>query len=228
MISGAISRDETDCAVFDLDKTLLSADSTVAWMRGLLRTSPWKLPAVFVVFPVALLLLHLPSARRTGASVLLWLATFGLDEAGLMRSIDAFATRFEQGMPSLRWFDDGIRELRTHIAAGHRVVVVTAAPQWLAARLLTSYGDNVPVIGSSLRKARRGWVLERHCRGAEKCSMLLEAGYGDAWQWAYSDSEDDAPMLARAQEAFLVNANVKTRRLAAERGAPHATLVNWT
>jgi phosphatidylglycerophosphatase C len=58
--------------------------------------------------------------------------------------------------------------------------------------------------------------------------MLFEAGYGDAWQWAYSDSEDDAPMLALAQEAFLVNANVKTRRLAAERGAPHATVVNWT
>jgi phosphatidylglycerophosphatase C len=225
---GAIHREGRDCAVFDLDKTLLSADSTVMWMRGMLRASPWKLPAVFVVFPVALLLLHLPSARRTGASVLLWIATFGFDEAGLKQSIDAFAARFEQGMPSMRWFDDGIRALRKHLVAGHRVVVVTAAPQWLAARLLTSLGDNVPVIGSSLRRAGRGWVLERHCRGAEKCSMLFEAGYGDAWQWAYSDSEDDAPMLALAQEAFLVNANVKTRRLAAERGAPHATVVNWT
>jgi phosphatidylglycerophosphatase C len=224
---GTINRDQRDCAVFDLDKTLLSADSTVTWMRGLLQASPWKLPAVLVVFPVAVVLLHLPSARRIGASILLWIATFGLDQVALKRSMDAFATLFEQGLRSLRWFDDGIGELKDHIARGHRVVVVTAAPQWLAERLLMAFGGDLQVIGSSLRRVANGWVVQRHCRGIEKCHMLLDAGYGAAWRWAYSDSEDDAPMLACAKEAFLVNASAKIQRRAAARGVPRAVVVRW-
>jgi len=127
----------------------------------------------------------------------------------------------------MHWFDDGMKTLRQHIARGDRVVVVTAAPTWLAERLLVSHDHDLEVIGSSLRKVGGGWILERHCRGGEKCRMLVEAGYGEAWRYAYSDSDDDAPMLARAKEAFLVNASASIQRRAAARGASHALLVNW-
>lgn len=196
-------------------------------MRGLLLASPLKLLATLPVLPVALVMLHMRSARRMGASVLLWIATFGLDRVALERSIDAFAARFERGMPSLRWFDDGMARLREHIARGDRVVVVTAAPQWLAERLLVSFAGDLQVIGSELRRAGGGWIVQRHCRGAEKCVMLLESDYGEAWRWAYSDSADDAPMLARAQEAFLINASIKTQRRAAARGVSHAAVLQW-
>jgi len=213
--------------VFDLDKTLLSADSTVEWMRGLLRASPFKLLAALPVLPAALVMLHMPSARRMGASLLLWIATFGLDRAALEQSIDAFAARSEQGMRSLHWIDEGMTRLREHLAQGDRVVVVTAAPQWLAGRLLASFAADLTVIGSELRRSGGGWIVQRHCRGMEKCRMLLEAGYGKAWRWAYSDSADDAPMLARAREAFLVNATERTRRRAAAHGASHAVVLQW-
>jgi phosphatidylglycerophosphatase C len=213
--------------VFDLDKTLLSADSTVEWMRGLLRASPLKLLAALPVLPVALVMLHMPSARRIGASLLLWIATYGLDKAALEQSIDAFAVRFEQGMRSLRWIDDGMARLREHLDRGDRVVIVTAAPQWLARRLLAAFAGDLPVIGSELRRSGSGWIVQRHCRGMEKCRMLLEAGYGKAWRWAYSDSADDAPILARAREAFLVNATATTQRRAAAHGAPHAIVLHW-
>lgn len=213
--------------MFDLDKTLLSADSTVEWMRGLLRASPLKLLAALPVLPVALVMLHMPSARRIGASLLLWIATYGLDEAALEQSIDAFAVRFEQGMRSLRWIDDGMARLREHLDRGDRVVIVTAAPQWLARRLLAAFAGDLPVIGSELRRSGSGWIVQRHCRGMEKCRMLLEAGYGKAWRWAYSDSADDAPILARAREAFLVNATAATQRRAAAHGASHAIVLHW-
>lgn len=213
--------------MFDLDKTLLSADSTVEWMRGLLRASPFKLLAALPVLPAALVMLHMPSARRMGASLLLWIATFGLDRAALEQSIDAFAARSEQGMRSLHWIDEGMTRLREHLAQGDRVVVVTAAPQWLAGRLLASFAADLTVIGSELRRSGGGWIVQRHCRGMEKCRMLLEAGYGKAWRWAYSDSADDAPMLARAREAFLVNATERTRRRAAAHGASHAVVLQW-
>jgi phosphatidylglycerophosphatase C len=130
-------------------------------------------------------------------------------------------------MRSLRWFDAGIARLREHIARGDRVVVVTAAPRWLADRLLVSFASDLQVIGSEMQRAGSGWILKRHCRGDEKCRMLAEAGYGEAWRWAYSDSEDDAPMLARAQEAFLVNASAKVQRRATASGASHAVVVYW-
>ena len=219
--------DRRDSAVFDLDKTLLSADSTVAWMRRLLRASPWKLVAIVPVLPVAWALLHLAWARRTGASIVLWITTYGFDRSALGEGIETFATRFERGLQGLHWFDDGMERLREHIAHGDRVVVVTAAPQWLAERLLAAFGSDVHVIGSSLRRAGGGWIIQRHCRGAEKCRMLLEAGYGEAWRYAYSDSEDDSPMLALAKEAFLVNPSATTQQRAAARGVVHAVVVRW-
>lgn len=223
-----MSRDERKCAVFDLDHTLLSSDSTAVWMRGLLSGSPWKLlAAVFVLIP-ALVLVKAPSTRRIGASALLWIATMGFDDVALKRNIDAFVTSFEHGSRAMRWFNDGIGKMNEHLGQGHRVVVVTAAPQWLAERLLMSFGGDVQVIGSSLRRVGGGWIVDRHCRGREKCQMLFEAGYGDTWRWAYSDSDEDAPMLARAQEAFLINASVKIQRRAAAQGVSDAKVLYWT
>lgn len=222
-----MKRAERDCAVFDLDHTLLSSDSTAVWMPGLLRASPLKLIAALVVLLPAAILLKAPSTRRFGASALLWIATLGLDEAALKRNVDAFVARFEGGSPAMRWFEDALAKLREHLAQGHRVVVVTAAPQWLAERLLRPFGSDLRVIGSTLRRTGGGWVIDRHCRGQAKCQMLFEAGYGNAWRWAYSDSDEDAPMLARAQEAFLVNASPKVQRRAAAHRVAHAVVVEW-
>jgi phosphatidylglycerophosphatase C len=216
-----------DRAVFDLDKTLLSADSTAVWMRGLLQASPLRMAAALVALLPVLLLLKPTSTRGVGASALLWIATFGLDDVALKGNIDAFAAKFERGSRSLRWFDDAIAKVREHVAQDDRVIVVTAAPQWLAERLLSSVDSKVEVIGSSLRRAGRGWVIERHCRGNEKCRMLAEAGHGDTWRWAYSDSDEDAPMLSRAKDAFLINANERIRRRAAGQGAAHAVVIVW-
>ena len=59
----------------------------------------------------------------------------------------------------------GLATLREHIARGDRVVVVTAAPQWLAERLLAPFAGDLQVIGSTLHKAGGGWIVQRHCRG---------------------------------------------------------------
>jgi phosphatidylglycerophosphatase C len=222
-----MNRDLRECAVFDLDKTLLSADSTAVWMRSLLQTSPLRMTAALVALLPALILLKPTSTRGIGASMLLWIATVGLDERALKKNMDAFVSRVENGSRALRWFNDGVDKVREHVARGHRVVVVTAAPQWLAERLLSSVDAEVQVIGSTLRRTSRGWVISRHCRGQEKCTMLAEAGYGDAWRWSYSDSDEDAPMLARAQDAFLVNASERTQRRAAREGVTHAVVVYW-
>lgn len=192
-------------AVFDLDGTLLAGDSTAAWLRMLLLSSGLRFLVAAITLPVCTPLLYFPSLRRIGASILLWIATFGYDEKALADSIESFARSFEAGRTSLRWRRDGLREMQRHMAVGERVVVVTAAPVLLAERLFVPY-SGIAVLGSTLGRWLGGWVVAHHCHGREKCRALEDGGYGAVWKYTYTDSHDDAPLLARAEHAFTVNA----------------------
>jgi phosphatidylglycerophosphatase C len=205
MIGSEHAPTASQIAVFDLDGTLLAGDSTVAWLRTLLLSSGPRFLAAAIALPLWLPLIYFPSSRRIGASILLWIATFGYDTEALAGSIESFARNFEAGRTSLRWRKDGLHAMQRHMAAGDRVVVVTAAPALLAGRLFVPWG-RIAVLGSSLARWQGGWVAARHCRGRQKCRALEESGYGAVWKYAYTDSHDDAPLLAGAEHAFIVNA----------------------
>jgi phosphatidylglycerophosphatase C len=218
----------TQIAVFDLDGTLLAGDSTAAWLRMLLRFSWLRCTAAAITLPACLFLIWFPASRRIGASVLLWIATLGYDQNAIAASIEAFVKRFEQGERSLRWRNDGLRAMDRHLAAGDRVVVVTAAPVWLAERLLASRTD-VTVLGSTLVRCWGGWLLGHHCHGKEKCRTLEQSGYGTAWDYAYTDSYDDAPLLAAAgKRGFIVNARPGVVARLEARGQSRISQLRWT
>lgn len=82
-------------AVFDLDGTLLDGDSTALWLWGRARRSVPRLLATLIVAPVAIPMVIAPRTRRAGASILLWIATAGLDERALRASCIDFAARFQ-------------------------------------------------------------------------------------------------------------------------------------
>jgi phosphatidylglycerophosphatase C len=213
-------------AVFDLDGTLLAGDSTVAWLRMLFLSSWLRLTVAALTFPISLPLVLLPATRRIGASVLLWIATVGYDQNALMESIEAFAKRFERGECSLRWRSDGLRAMESHLAAADRVLVVTAAPVWLAQRLL---GSRSLVLGSTLTRSWGGWVLGHHCYGNKKCLILEQNGYGTAWDYAYTDSYDDAPLLAAAgKQGFIVNARSGVVAKLTAHGQSRISQLRWT
>jgi phosphatidylglycerophosphatase C len=215
--------------VFDLDGTLLDRDSTEHWLRGLYSSSGLRLLAGLLLAPFAGPLLLIPSQRRRGASLLLWLATWGMDEAALLASISSFVERMRAGRSRLGWRKGGLETLARHLTAGHRVVVVTGAPTILAGALLTSRGFVAPpeVLGTSLKPVAGGWGVERHCHGQEKCSILAEAGYGQSWAFAYSDSHVDLPILERAAQPFLVNAKRSSTLLLQARGLSSLRALRW-
>jgi phosphatidylglycerophosphatase C len=218
----------TPIAVFDLDGTLLAGDSTVAWLRMLLVSSWLRCAVAAITLPACLPLVWLPASRRIGASVLLWIATVGYDQDALVKSIEVFVKRFEQGERSLRWRNDGLEAMDRHLAAGDRVLVVTAAPVWLAERLLASRTD-VSVLGSRLARVWGGWLLDHHCYGKEKCRTLEQNGYGTAWDYAYTDSYDDAPLLAAAgKHGFIVNARPGVLARLTARGNSRISQLRWT
>jgi len=103
--------------------------------------------------------------------------------------------------------DDVVATLRTHQAAGHQVVVVSASPTVYVAPTVHRLGvDNV--LATDLDVADgvlTGRFAGRNCRAEEKVARL------DAWLagrdvelHAYGNSPDDAAMLARADHAVWV------------------------
>lgn len=220
--------DSTPIAVFDLDGTLLAGDSTVAWVRMLLLSSWVRCIAAVIALPACLPLLWFPASRRIGASILLWIATLGFDQNAIVQSIEAFAKRFEKGECALRWRNDGLAAIDRHLAAGDRVLVITAAPVWLAQRLL-GFRTDIPVLGSTLARRWGGWIVEDHCHGQNKCRTLEQNGYGTAWDYAYTDSYDDAPLLAAAgKHGFIVNARPGVVARLTARGQSRISQLRWT
>jgi phosphatidylglycerophosphatase C len=216
-------------AVFDLDGTLLVGDSTGHWLRQTLRASPLRFAAGLALMPAAGPLLLHPVSRAAGAMPLLWLASLGLDERALRASFAAFVDGVQRGQGPLRWRERGLQTLERHLAQGHRVVVVTGAPALLARALLDArgLGQRVTVLGTLLRSSARGWTVYRHCHGMEKCRFLAEAGYGSAWSYAYSDSAEDAPILARASQPFLVNGRPSVVAALQRRHLPRLQPLSW-
>lgn len=225
--SGCAPR-STQIAVFDLDGTLLAGDSTVAWLRMMICSS-WLLCSVTAIaLPICLPLVWFSASRRIGASVLLWIATVGYDQEVLLKSIETFAERVDRGERSVRWRNDGLKVMDRHLAAGDRVVVVTAAPAWLAERLLASRTD-VRVLGSALARRWGGWLIRHHCYGSEKCRTLEQNGYGTAWDYAYTDSYDDAPLLAAADKhGFIVNARPSVVAKLTARAPSRISQLRWS
>ncbi len=205
--SARVTEIPTQTAVFDLDGTLLAGDSTAHWL-GMLFLSSWiRGIGAALTLPAWALLIWFPATRQVGASILLWMATVGYDRNRLAHSIEKFAKRVETGTSGLRWRKDALAAIDRHLAAGDRVLVVTAAPVWLAARLLAFRAD-IRVLGSTLARRWGGWLLEHHCHGEKKCLILQQNGYGTTWDYAYTDSYDDAPLLAAANKrGYIVNAS---------------------
>ncbi len=217
-----------ETAVFDLDGTLLAGDSTAFWLRDLLFASWLRVIAAVLTLPATVPLIWFRSSRRIGASILLWIATLGLDQKAIGWSIEYFAQDFAEGTGGLRWRNDGLETLKRHLAAGDRVVVVTAAPVWLAQRLL-AFRPDVQVLGSTLAHRWGGWITDHHCHGKAKVRILEQSGYGTSWAYAYTDSYDDAPLLGAATKgAFLVNARPRVVGRFAANAQSRISPVSWT
>ena len=192
-------------AVFDFDGTLIDGDSTTRWLLDVFKRSPLRLAVAIVVLPVALPMTILPATRRRGASIFLWLATLGLDHAGVEQSLNEFAGRFAAGKLPINWRRGGVETLENHLRNGHQVTVCTAAPAIVAKALLSPWLQRVAVIGSPLRRIAGGWIFERHCYAWEKCTFLQEAGYPENWQFAYTDSIADRALLVNAHQGYVIN-----------------------
>jgi phosphatidylglycerophosphatase C len=171
------------------------------------------------------------SSRRAldgpGASILLWIATAGLSERKLRESCADFAGRFQAKALPLHWRGPGVETLDAHLAKGDEVVVVTAAPTVLAQALITPLDRPIVVLGTSLKRRAGGWVADVHCRNQRKCQALAEAGHGQRWAYAYTDSLDDLPLLRGADAPMIVGCGKAAHRRLSRARLPNCRASAW-
>ncbi|MDU6283938.1 MAG: haloacid dehalogenase-like hydrolase [Acinetobacter sp.] len=196
-----------EIVVFDLDGTLLSGDSTKAWLTDKLKSNIFRFIAALIVMPIALPIMKFKKYKSNGASLYLWIATYGLNEEKLEYSFKNFSKNIKNNsFNSLYWFEQGINEVKDHLANRRIVFIATAAPEKLANVLLDSINLDVRIIGTPLQNKLGGWISGIHCRSEEKVRRLNKLDIKQPWFATYSnDIENDLPILISAKLPYLIN-----------------------
>jgi phosphatidylglycerophosphatase C len=214
-------------AVFDFDHTLTSRDSAAGFFIWLLSRSPLKL---LIGAPVALLLSPLgltPHTRRIALRFAVWWATFGCSHEQLRALARAHVVHVRAlGGAFLR--AEGRAQLWRHQSQGHAVVIATGAVEYLAQEILAQEDiHDVTVVGSSLRSFLGGMIADQHCHGERKLRMLQARGVSPPWNFVYSDSAADLPLLRAGTTQFVVNPTARTAAYLTGVLGPSATVVTW-
>ena len=216
-----------DVIVFDLDGTLLDGDSTGVWIRRGLLKFPLRSFIAMLTLPITLPMLAFIKTRHRAAGFLIWLASKGMSEGDLKASFKSFAEKIGTDGFVLNWRQAGLDLVRQYQESGDEVVIVTAAPEWLASSLFETLDLEVAVIGSTLKPRRGGWTGDEPCSHEAKCSRLKERGYGEHWAAAYTDSPDDIPLLMRAKRPYVVNCHRKAKAKKFSKFVPNYEILWW-
>jgi HAD superfamily hydrolase (TIGR01490 family) len=204
---------------FDMDKTLISGNSGVSFMRYSLRrgkTTRWKVLKSMVDYVrYRYDLLNMEVAYRDSLRPLV-----GIREEELVQFCQ-------------EWFEDAVRPLiyseardivRQHLGQGQRVAIISNATSYAVAPLAQYLG--VQHVLATRLEVRQGVFTGDYIKPlcfrqgkvfwAEKLARELAAEVGQST--FYTDSITDLPLLERVQDPRVVNPDPRLRRLARQRG----------
>ena len=186
--------------VYDFDGTLYHGDSTVDFVRHCFA----RHPSLFAALP-ALGLASLRLLTRRADLTATKSALFS--EMARRFDLDAEAARFWAREDVRRnlypWFRDTPRDLP--------VVVASASPEFEQRHAAALLGDVTLVC---TRCGADGRIVGRNCKGEEKLRRIREAVGEYAVRAMYTDdAKADAPLLAAAEERYLVSKDGAVTRL---------------
>jgi phosphatidylglycerophosphatase C len=205
-------------AVFDLDGTLTFHDTLMPFLLGFALRHPAHLAGGWRFAPA------LAEYARTRDRGVLKSRVIRLAMGGARRGeISAYANDYVRRLEPRGVFRAGaLAMVQAHRAAGDHLVLLSASPDLY----VPSIGEHLAFERTVCTEIRwdgdllNGELRTSNRRGTEKvrCLEWLRTEYPGAPIVAYGNSESDLPHMQRADRAVLVNANRRTRRLAAEMG----------
>ena len=198
----------TEIVVYDMDGTLFRGDCGGAFIKQRIKASIGRLVLSLLVAPFAYPMLHIPSLRRLGVSIYLWIASVGMTESGYSEILEQFIEQYR-----INPIEPVLSECRKDIAEGKKVVIATGAGQEMASAFIRRLGmeNQVGLVTSQSARFFGGMISAVQCNGEVKLSELIRNGYLPPYQKAYSDTASDLPILRSAETAFLVNYKEKDR-----------------
>jgi len=217
-------------AVFDFDETLINTDVAYQFINAHIKRSKIRRIAFGMLMPVLLPFLLNPKSRIIAMSVILWCATFpthGKHPADLFRT---FAPRIRRAPVNGRFYKEGLDALIAHRRLGHRVLIISGSPQELVAAVLENeLNPSVEVIGSQIVPCMGGLVYRHYCMRDGKIRLAREKGVlNGGWDYGYTDSAHDIPLLSHCRHRFLVNPSPRTIRKVKTALPERVTVLNWS
>ena len=196
--------------LFDFDGVLMRGDAFARFVRWRLRHSWWHAVLAIAVLPVLLPLFAIRATRMWALGVLVRISLLGLGPSRFQALVTEFARELV-ARPRI-FIRDGISTMRRHMISGDRVVIVTGCEETLVRAIFSSIGlVDLDIIASRLRKGPLGMRKDVHNFGSVKPVQIALRGIAEPWDIVYSDSASDIPMLKRALDPVLVNADARTR-----------------
>ncbi len=223
MDTAADARTRGTAAFFDLDKTLISRSSTLAFVPSFYRHG---------------LINGMQAARGALAQLVFRLG--GADHRQMERIKEQVA-KLCCGWPVERVteivtahladtigpivYAEARRLLDSHLAEGRDVIIVSTSGQEMVGPIGAMLGAS-EIIATRMRHADGHYTgeLEFYAYGEAKASRIRELSQERGYRlddcYAYSDSVTDLPMLETVGHPHAVNPDRQLRKIAAERGWP--------
>ncbi len=208
-VAGCAAAAKPRVVLFDFDGVLMRGDAFSRFVRTCLRRSWWRMLLAMIALPLLAPLFTIRCLRIPVIGIFVRISLLGVSQPRFESLARGFAGELV-GRPRI-FIREGISAMRRHIGAGDRVVIVTGCEENLVRAIFDALGlPDLEIIASRLRAGRLGMRKQVHNFGAAKPVQLAVHGISEPWDLAYSDSAHDIPMLKRATEAVLVNADART------------------
>lgn len=212
--------------LFDFDGVLMRGDAFSRFVKSRIRGSWWRMLLAAIALPLLLPFYAFRFLRIPIIGIFVRISLLGVNPSRFEALTRDFAGELV-AKPRI-FIRDGISAMRRHIVDGDRVVIVTGCEATLVRAIFDSIGlPDLEIIASRLRAGRLGMRKQVHNFGAAKPVQIAAQGINEPWDLAYSDSAHDIPMLKRAAEAVLVNADARTSMRVRRALGRDVRQVNW-
>ncbi len=209
-------------SVFDLDGTLSTSDTLIAFLLGYLRRNPWRWPHT-APLPVAGLL-HVVGLRDNAWVKVRFLRAVlnGTTRDGLA----AWTSAFLDDLIAKGLRAEGLREMERRRQAGDLVVLATASVDLYVAPLAQrlSFDETLCTALAWDGDGRfSGDLAGANCYGQEKLARVegfLREANATGPLTVYSDHHADLPLLRRADRPVAVCPSRRLRKAAKEAAIP--------
>lgn len=212
-------------AIFDLDETLINGDCASLWSSRM-GSLGWVDPEAFMRENDALM-----SAYSEGRLAMEDYMTFSLAPLKGRRQSDvaALVETFLNEVIEPRIYDEAREAVQRHLAAGDRVLVISASGDHLVRPIAARFGIT-DVLAIELDEVRgvytgetRGVLTYREGKVVRLEDWMRDQQESFKGSSFYSDSRNDLPLLSRVENARAVNPDPALLRYAVEAAWPVLT-----